>query len=96
MPTGNTQHISETLGSLLGGLGIDKKLKEYEAVVQWENIVGTAIARVTKATRIVRGVLHVQVTTAPWRNELTIRKKEIIEKINSTLKAEIVKDIKFR
>jgi predicted nucleic acid-binding Zn ribbon protein len=41
-------------------------------------------------------VLFVSVKTSAWRNELTMRKKEIMLKINSTLGQEVVLDIKFQ
>ena len=88
--------IGSALHELTHGLGIQKKLQEYDAVVYWENIVGNRIAQMTTATRIVQGVLFVHVNTSTWRNELTLRKKEIIEKLNGVLGTTIVKDIKFQ
>jgi predicted nucleic acid-binding Zn ribbon protein len=91
---------SKTVGSaideLVKSLGIQKKLQEYDAVLYWEMVVGDRIARMTTATRILQGVLFVQVKTSTWRNELALRKKEIKDKLNTLLGAEIVKDIKFQ
>ena len=96
-----THHTStETIGSaideLVKSLGIQKKLQEYDAVVYWEKAVGERIAQMTKATRILQGVLFVQVKTSTWRNELTLRKKEIIDKLNTAIGMNVVKDIKFQ
>jgi len=77
-------------------LGIEKKLQEYDAVVYWENAVGERIAQMTTATRILQGVLFVHVKTSTWRKELTLRKKEIIDKLNILIGIDIVKDIKFQ
>lgn len=88
--------LGEALEELVQKLGIKSKLQEYEAVIQWESIVGEQIAKMTTATRITKGVLFVKVKTGTWRNELTIRKREIIQKINATLGGEIVMDIKFQ
>jgi predicted nucleic acid-binding Zn ribbon protein len=93
-------HTAEPIGpainDLVKSLGIQKKLQEYDAVVIWEEAVGERIARMTKATRIVQGVLFVQVKTSTWRNELTLRKKEIIDKLNTSIGTEVVKDIRFQ
>jgi predicted nucleic acid-binding Zn ribbon protein len=78
------------------GLGIQKKLQEYDAVVYWESVVGERIAQMTTATRILQGVLFVHVKTSTWRNELTLRKKEIIDKLNIVIGINVVKDIKFQ
>jgi predicted nucleic acid-binding Zn ribbon protein len=50
---------------------------------------------VTVATRISKGILFVRVKTSAWRNELSMRKEEIIRRINAALGEEIVTDIKF-
>lgn len=88
--------LGAALEKLVDGLGIKKKLHEYDAVVYWENAVGTQIAKMTTATRVTQGTLFVQVKTSTWRNELTLRKKEIITKLNTFIGSEIVKDIKFQ
>jgi predicted nucleic acid-binding Zn ribbon protein len=94
--TPSAKPLGDALDELVGKLGIKKKLLEYEAVLRWEEIVGEKIARATTATRISRGVLFVSVRTSAWRNELTMRKKEIMLKINSTLGQQVVLDIKFQ
>jgi predicted nucleic acid-binding Zn ribbon protein len=87
--------LGEALGELIEKLGIKKKLQEYQAVERWEEIVGHQISHVTRATGITKGVLFVKVRTGTWRNELTMRKQEIIRKINLVLGEDIVTDIKF-
>ncbi len=87
--------LGAALDDLVHGLGIREKLQEYDAVVYWEQAVGVQIAKMTTATRITQGTLFVQVKTSTWRNELTLRKKEIIAKLNTFVGADIVKDIRF-
>jgi len=76
-------------------LGIGKKLKQYEAVRIWRDVVGERIAKVATPTKIINGILIVRVERSTWRNELSLMKREIIAKMNAALKEEIVKDIKF-
>lgn len=83
------------LDELINGLGIKKKLREYDAIIYWDSVVGKQIAKMATATRITQGVLFVHVKTSTWRNELTLRKKEIIDKLNAVVGLEAVKDIKF-
>jgi predicted nucleic acid-binding Zn ribbon protein len=87
--------LGSALDELVLGLGIKKKLQEYDAVIYWETVVGKQIAAMTTATRIIQGVLFVHVKTSTWRNELTMRKKEIIAKLNTVIGMNAVKDIKF-
>ena len=95
-PFTSIKPIRSAINELVNGLGIQKKLQEYDAVVYWENVVGERISQVSTATRILQGVLFVHVKSRTWRNELTLRKKEIIGKLNSIIGIDAVKDIKFQ
>jgi len=87
--------LGEVLTSLMEDLGFGKKLKQYEAVRIWREVVGERIAEVATPTKIVNGVLIVKVEKSTWRNELSLLKREIIGKLNAALKEEVVRDIKF-
>ena len=92
----STKPIGTALEELVQRLGIKQKLQEYEAVLQWDSVVGEHVARVATPAKIFKGVLLVRVKTSTWRNELTMRKKEIIDKLNKALGDAVVKDIKFQ
>ncbi|MEX0602676.1 MAG: DUF721 domain-containing protein [Bacteroidota bacterium] len=87
--------LGSALEDLVEGLGIKGRLDEYAAVTEWEGIVGPQIAKVATATRIDRGTLVVRVNNGPWRNELRLRKEEIVGKLNDALGHRVVKDIRF-
>ncbi len=88
--------VGAAIGELIASLGIKQKLQEYDAVINWPSAVGEQIAKVTSAARISKGILIVNVKTGTWRNELVLRKKEIIEKLNKEIGLNVVKDIKFQ
>jgi predicted nucleic acid-binding Zn ribbon protein len=87
--------IDIAIDELVDNLGIKKKLREYDAIIYWDSVVGKQIAKMAIATHIIKGVLFVHVKTSTWRNELTLRKKEIIDKLNTVVGLDAVKDIKF-
>jgi len=95
-PSVRAQSLGDALDELIDKLGIRKKLREQEVFFLWAEAVGERIAKVTIPVRIHQGTLFVSVKTGPWRNELTMRKKEIIDRINGSLSEEIVRDIKFQ
>ncbi len=95
MKKSNPQPVGGVLATLMEELGLGKKLKQYEAVRIWEEVVGERIARVATPSKIINGILIVKVEKSTWRNELSLLKREIIAKINAALKEDIVKDIKF-
>lgn len=95
-PSVHAQSLGDALDQLIEKLGIGKKLREQDVFILWTEAVGERIANVATPLRIHQGTLFVSVKTGPWRNELTMRKKEIIDRINSSLSEEIVRDIKFQ
>ena len=66
--------LSLSLDKFVHSLGITKKMKQFSVITSWAEIVGEQIARVTEAERIENGILFVKTATAPWRNELTMRR----------------------
>ena len=65
-------------------------------MLQWESLVGEHIAKAATAVRIAKGVLLVKVKSSTWRNELNLRKQEIISTLNRGLGQDVVKDIRFQ
>ena len=91
----STKAIGKAIQELALSFGIDKKLEQYEAVTQWAAIVGPQIAKETEPQKIEKGLLLVRVRKSVWRNELTMRKAEIITKLNKAIGNNAVKEIKF-
>ena len=88
--------LDTALGELAASLGITRKLREYTVLTSWEKLVGEQIARVAKPQRVENGILIVAVESAPWRAELTLRRREILEKINASTGRKAITDIRFR
>ena len=88
--------LGDALDELVETLGIRKKLREQDVFSLWNEAVGERIAQVAAPTRMVRGTLFVSVQSATWRNELSMRKREIMDRLNGILTEEIVRDIKFQ
>ncbi len=88
--------FNAALNDFTSSLGITKKLREYNVVTSWEELVGEQIAKVAKPQRVENGVLFVSVASAPWRAELTMRRREIVERINAVIGKKVVQDIRFR
>lgn len=90
------QSLGDALALLVKSLGIEKQVEQYKIFDLWNDVVGEQVAKVARPERIHNGVLIVTVSNAPWRSELTFRKKEILEKIQATTQSKSITDIKFR
>jgi len=90
------QSLGDALQKLVQTLGIEQHIEQYKIFEIWNEMVGEQIAKVAQPERIHRGVLIVSVNNAPWRSELTFRKKEILEKIHRETPSTNISDIRFR
>ena len=76
--------------------GIQVDLDAHRLWQKWKGIVGPAIAENTRP-EVIRGqLLLVNVSSAPWMQQLQFLKPELIEKINETLGKKLVGDIRFK
>jgi len=87
--------LGGVLQNLLKNLGLEKRIKEQKLILDWDKIVGNKIAEKTKAFKIEGNKLFVKVESPSWRNELFYLKKDIINKLNQSVKQEVIKDIIF-
>ncbi len=95
-PERRPRPVGEALRALTDDLGIGRTLRQFDVITGWPAIVGEQIARVATPRRIENGVLLVSVSSAPWRAELTMRRREILENIRRAAPEAGVTDIRFR
>lgn len=86
--------IKDLLPALLGRLatetGVASGLKPL-----WSEVVGEAIARHTRPLRLDKGALHVQVTDASWKRELSAREAELVSRLCHRLGEKAVQHLVF-
>lgn len=85
--------IGTVLNKLFSNLGIAEGIKQQQAILVWNDVVGPVIANVTEPVRIEHGRLYVEVENNTWRQELHYYKHQIVEKLNNKLNSKIVKEI---
>jgi predicted nucleic acid-binding Zn ribbon protein len=83
------------MGALLKDKGWDAVAEEHRVFTIWEDAVGRHIARHAHPERIKRGVLFVIVSSPTWNQELTLKKKEILQRLNEHLGKHLITDITF-
>jgi len=88
--------LSDVILSLIEKLNLQKEMDIYHLCEHWEGVVGPQIALHTAPERLRFDTLSLSVDSAPWMNQLTFFKKEIIEKTNHFLQKRLIKEIYFR
>ncbi len=88
--------ISEALEEVIEQIGIRKSVLSNRARDVWKDAVGEIINENTILENIEKDRLIIVVSDDSWRQELSLRKKEIISKINELIGEEAIKEIIFR
>ena len=87
--------LGNSISALLKTYGIEKKVKEYQVIVEWPEIVGKKISKASKAEKVVDEILFIKVKNSAWRTELLFMKNQILKKIDEKVGVGIIKDIRF-
>ncbi|WP_243370765.1 DUF721 domain-containing protein [Geotalea sp. SG265] len=88
--------VAELLTEFFQDKPVGMRLKEGKIWLVWEKSVGEQIAARARPAAFRDGTLTVIVDNAPWMQQLTYLKKEIIAKINGHLGEELVTDLYLR
>ena len=89
------EKIKTSIGAFLKSAGLEKGVKQNNAILIWDGVVGTTIAEKTSPEKVEHGVLTIKTENASWRQELLFKKGEIIKKLNQELGQKTIREIKF-
>ena len=87
--------LKTSIGAFLKSAGLEKGVKQNNAILIWGGVVGATIAEKTNPEKVEHGVLTIKTENASWRQELLFKKSEIIKKINQELGKNTIREIKF-
>ena len=88
------EKLKLALNTALKRGGLDKAVRQNKALFLWDNVVGKSVAKNCIPEGVKHGVLIVRASTPVWRNEIAIKKKEIIKKLNKELGKKTIKDMR--
>jgi predicted nucleic acid-binding Zn ribbon protein len=88
----------ERASKVLGSLSLPAGTVTPEAIVcaAWAGAVGKKIAAHTRAAKLVRAHLIVEVEDIIWRRQLFVLREQIRRKIDESIGVGVVEDIEFR
>jgi predicted nucleic acid-binding Zn ribbon protein len=89
------ESLAGVLPRVLRQLGLEEGLLGWRAVREWEQVVGSRIARHTRAVAFRDGSLQVEVDGSAWMQELGFLKRDLVRKVNRHLGRRLVQDVRF-
>lgn len=92
----NYKTISEVLDILSKKNQIFKTIKVRSTLdKEWESIFGKTVSKHCRVKNFDNGLLTIVADDGVWKSELLLRKDQILSKINETLGARLVKNIRI-
>ena len=85
--------VADLLSSAFQGKPAEKRLEEGKIWLVWDAAVGAQIAGKAHPVSFRDGVLTVAVVSAPWMQQLTFLKQGMIEKLNTLVGNDLIRDI---
>lgn len=91
----SVKNIDELLANVLRKEGLETPLLQKRLVDAWPKVAGDLINRYTGERFIKNQTLFIKVLNPALRADLTMRRSDFIQKLNSEVGSMIITDIKF-
>ncbi|MDE5727760.1 MAG: DUF721 domain-containing protein [Duncaniella sp.] len=87
------KHIASIIDEAISRAGLTEGLNDRRAAAVWIDVVGPGINRYTTRRYVDRGVMHVYLSSAPLKSELSLHRQELVRAINKALGEEVVREL---
>ncbi len=75
---------------------LDGRLKDFQVRAIWQRLMGKSLGNYISKVRVREGVLYVTVLSSPLRQELTIAREKIRERLNEEMGEPYVREVVIR
>ncbi|MBR4388442.1 MAG: DUF721 domain-containing protein [Prevotella sp.] len=89
------ENIDNVLSQLLRLQGLETPLLQHRLVESWDVVVGPVVSRYTGQKFISNQTLMVQVLNPALRADLSMMRQKLVKRLNDTVGAYVISDIKF-
>ena len=92
----DSEKVGGVILQYLREMGLETPLNEHRLIQAWDKVLGPAVSRYTRELRIYNQVLFVTVSSAALRNELMMRRTELVTRLNTEAGAQVITQIVLR
>ena len=96
MKKSSTESLSDVIRQYLRENGLETPLNEYRIIKAWSEVLGPAISKYTVDLKIYNQVLFATLSSAVVRNELMMRRTDLIKRLNGHVGAQVITNIVLR
>jgi len=87
--------VKDIVQQALREQGLETPLLQRRLVDAWPTVAGPLIASYTLNTYIYNQTLHVRLSNPALRADLSMRRQELVGKLNAAVGAQVISDIRF-
>lgn len=85
--------IGRIIDEALNDAGLTTSFNEQKLCHLWAEIVGPGINRYTTRRYVDRATLHVYISSAPLKNELSFLRRRLVSQLNEAVGAHVIDNI---
>jgi predicted nucleic acid-binding Zn ribbon protein len=74
----------------------EPRIQEQRVIGLWHETMGNLISRYTQSVKVVKGILYIQIESAPLRQELFHNREKIRTRLNTELGTEYITQVVIR
>lgn len=89
------ESIEKVLLRFLRQSQLETPLNEHRLIVAWGEVAGVAAERLTESLRVYNQTLYVKLRSAMLRNELSMKRSDLVKKLNAKVGVNVIVDIAF-
>ena len=89
----DSEQVGGVIMQYLREMGLETPLNEHRLIQAWDKVLGQSVSRYTKEIRIYNQVLYVTISSAALRNELMMRRTELVSRLNAEAGAQVITQI---
>lgn len=87
--------FSEIFNDAMASVGAADAMVQHRACYMWPEIVGPGVNRYTFRRYVENGVLHVYISSASLKNELSFMRQSLLERLNDAVGSNAISEIVF-
>ena len=90
----DVKSINDLLNMYLRHEGLETPLLQKRAIDAWDNLMGDMITRYTGEKFIMTQTLYVKIINPALRQDLSMMKTRIVQRINQAVGSQVITDVK--
>lgn len=91
----NVQPIQSLLNQFLRHEGLETPLQQKRLIDAWETVTGRLVAHYTSEKFIKNQTLFVRILNPALKQDLSMMRSQLVQKLNATVGASVITDIRI-